>query len=231
MDLPPALTDRVAAVLSIGFARLAARRGGEAVHHHGVVLTGRIATRRHCGPLGVPLLDRPGPYDVLGRLSWGLGRAERLPDVAGLGLRVLDADGKGGVQDLLIDSCLPAPHDRVLVLRRDLAGWFGTPLRLRLGQPHGRKVQVAAHLLPVTPGPLTLDRARAGAEVDLVLVVHDRDELLATGHGRLVARSSPAPGAVRFDVDASAGGLADSGFWQAMRHRTYAASRAGDPRT
>jgi hypothetical protein len=82
------------------FAALAARRGGEAVHRDGVVLTGTLTvTGQRCG---VPLLDRPGSYAVVVRLSWGLFRTRRSgghpPDVAGLALRVLDADGRGGAR-------------------------------------------------------------------------------------------------------------------------------------
>ena len=72
----------------------------------------------------------------------------------------------------------PAPRDRVLVLRRDLAGWYGTPLRHRLGTAAG----------PADPGRL------------------------------------------RFDLAANAGGLVSAGFWHDMRVRSYASSRAGDPR-
>ena len=37
-------------------------------------------------------------------------------------LQVLDADGDGGLQDLLVDSCLPPPRDRLreTVFKRSL---------------------------------------------------------------------------------------------------------------
>jgi hypothetical protein len=225
------MTDRVATVLSAGFARLAAWRGGQGVHRQGVVLAGTLQLERQAGQLRAPLLDRPGPYRVLARLSWAVGPFDRLPDVAGLGLRVLDADGAGGIQDLLVDSCRPPPRDRVLVPRRDLAGWYGTPLRLRLGGPDGPKVQVAARV--DGGGRLTLNSARAAAAADrlrVLLVVHHRGRLLATGRVRL--DEVPAPEArLRFDVGATAGGLVTSGFWHTQRQRTYAASRRATPPT
>jgi len=226
------VTDRVATVLSAGFARLAGWRGGEGVHHRGVVLAGTLQLQRQTGQLRAPLLDRPGPYRILARLSWAVGPFDLLPDVAGLGLRVLDADGAGGVQDLLVDSSRPPPRDRVLVPRRDLAGWYGTPLRLRLGGPGGPKVQVAARV-DGGCGRLTLNSARAAAaagRLRMLLVVHHRGRLLATGRGRL--DEVPAPEArLRFDVGATAGGLVTSGFWHTQRQRTYTASRRATPRT
>ena len=67
--------------------RLAAWRGGEGVHHQDVVLAGTLQLQRQTARLPAPLLDRPGPYRILARLSWAVGPFDRLPDVAGLGLR------------------------------------------------------------------------------------------------------------------------------------------------
>lgn len=226
------LTDRLAAVLSAVFARLAARRGGEPVHHRGVALAGTLTLAPRGGPLGAALLDRPGRYAVRARVSWGAGPFGPLPDVAGFAVRVLDADGGGGVQDLLLDGSRPAPRDRVLVLRRDLAGWYGTPLRLRLGGPDGPKVQVAVRLDGGRPGRLTLagvrDAAAAG-RLQALLVVHDRGRLLATGLIELDEVARPAdPRGPRFAVGADAGGLVGTGFWHALRKRSYASGRSAD---
>jgi hypothetical protein len=144
----------------------------------------------------------------------------------------LDADGAGGIQDLLLDSSLPPPRDRVLVPRRDLAGWYGTPLRPRLGGPDGPKVHVAARV-DGGGGRLTLNSARAAAAADrlrVVLVVHHHGRLLATGRVRL--DEVPAPETrLRFDVGATTGGLVTNGFWHTQRQRTYTASRHATPRT
>lgn len=236
MDAPVSLVKTVARPLSAGFERLAGRRGGEAVHRRGLVVGGRLRMRPGSRPTGAMLVDRGRSYSVQARLSWGLGPGGPLPDVAGLGLRVLDADGDGGRQDLLVDSCLPPPRDRLLVLRRNLAGWYGTPLRLRLARPTGPLVQVAARV--VVEGDdghrLTLDGARAAAaagHLQVLLLVHDRHQRLATGRillGEVTdAANPPRP---RFDLANDAGGLLSAGFWHAVRQRTYAASRRGDPR-
>ena len=236
MHAPAALVETVARPLSAGFERLATRRGGEAVHRRGLVLGGPL--RIWPGPrmTGATLLDHDRVHTVQARLSWGLGPVGPLPDVAGLGVRVMDADGNGGRQDLLVDSCLAPPRDRLLTLRRDLAGWYGTPLRLRLARPTGPLVQVAARVVVEgDPGRrLTLDGARAAAaagRLQVLLLVHDRHRRLATGRILLDEVTDPAnPPRPRFDLANQAGGLYYAGFWQAVRRRTYQASRRGDPR-
>lgn len=242
MTVSRALADRLAAPLSAplsaGFAALARIRGGEAVHSRGLVLGGSLAVARPVRPLGAPVLDRPGPYAVQARLSWGLGPVGPLPDVPGLGLRVLDADGRGGLQDLLVDGSLAPPWDAVLRVRRDLRGWYGSPLRLRLGGPAGRPVRVAARLETHgadPPGPLRLDGAReaaAAGRLRVRLVVHSGRRTLASAVAVLDEVAEPAnPERPRFDVANTAGGLVTAGFWHEVRRHTYAASRRGDPRT
>jgi hypothetical protein len=122
MDAPVALVETVARPLSAGFERLAGRRGDEAVHRRGLVVGGRLRMWPESRPTGAVLVDGDRTYSGQARLSWELGPVGPLPDVAGLGLRVVDADGDGGRQDLLVDSSLPPPRDRLLVLRRRSRG-------------------------------------------------------------------------------------------------------------
>jgi hypothetical protein len=225
MHVPTLVTRPAGAVLAAGFARLAARRGGEGVHTAGLPLTGTLRLRPRMELPGVPLLRGPETYAVTARSSWGVGPFPGLPDVAGLGLRLHDADGRGGVQDLLLDGSLAAPHDRVLMLRRTLAGWYGTPLRLRLGSPGGARVNVAVRLRGRRVG---LDTIAAAGGVDGMLLIHAEGRLLAAGD--LALRTADGPAEPRFDLRADAGGLVSAGFWTDLRVRTYSASRAGDPR-
>jgi hypothetical protein len=225
MQVPALITRPAGTALAAAFARLAARRGGAGVHTAGVPLAGTLELRTRVPVLGVPLLARPGSYEVTARSSWGVGPVRGLPDLPGLGLRVLDADGRGGHQDLLLDASRPAPHDRVLVLRRTLAGWYGTPLRLRLGSAGGPEVNVAVRL---RGGRIGLAELRAAGRVDGTLLVHAGGRLLAAGD--LVLRTTDGPAEPRFDLRADAGGLVSAGFWHDLRVRTYAASRDGDPR-
>ncbi|HST66874.1 MAG TPA: hypothetical protein VLM05_16960, partial [Mycobacteriales bacterium] len=168
MQVPALVTRPAGTALAAGFARLAARRGGEGVHTRGLPLTGTLELRPRARVAGVPLLDGPGSYPVTARSSWGVGPVPGLPDVPGLGLRLHDADGRGGVQDLLLDGSLAAPHDRVLVLRRDLAGWYGTPLRLRLRGRDGAKVNVTVRLRGRRVG---LDTIAAAGGIEGMLLV------------------------------------------------------------
>lgn len=232
MRVPAGLSEPVGAALGAGFARLAARRGGEGVHTRGIRLTGTLAVEPRTAPPGVPLLAARDRYAVDVRLSWGVGPVRGLPDLPGLGLRVLDADGAGGVQDLLLDGCRPAPRDRVLVLRRSLAGWYGTPLRLHLGTVIGPKAQVALRLLAPGPGPLGLAQVRADpTALRGLLLVHGGGRVLGTGRLNLHAVAEHTdPDGPRFDLEADAGGLVSAGFWHDLRARAYADSRAGDPR-
>jgi hypothetical protein len=236
VNTPAVLVDAVAGPLSAGFERLAARRGGEAVHRRGLVVAGRLRMRPGSEPTGAGLLDREQEYAVQARLSWGVGPVRWLPDLPGLGVRVLDADGRGGLQDLLVDSSLPPRRDRLLVPRHDLAGWYGTPLRAHLGGPTGPLANVAARVVAAGDRhSLTLDTARAAAaagQLHVLVVVHDGRRELATGRIELADPADPAdPARPRFDLDNAAGGLVHTGFWHAVRRRTYASSRRGDPRT
>ena len=214
----------VGAALAAVFTRIAARRRGEPVHHRGIVLAGTLAVEPR-RPAGAVLLDRPGTYAVRARLSWGLGPWGRLPDLPGLGIRVFDADGRGGVQDLALDGCRPAPHDRLPAPRRELAGWYGTLLRLHRGAPDGPKVQVAVRL-----DGAGRDLADAAGGLTGRLIAHDRGRLLATGLLRLDTADPGDDGRLRIDLGSDAGGLVSAGFWAELRARTYAASREGDPR-
>lgn len=195
-----------------------------------MTLAGTLSMRPAAERTGAPLLDGGRRHPVRARVSWGVGPLRGLPDVAGFGLRVLDADGRGGGQDLLVDSSLPAPRDRVLVLRRDLAGWYGSPLRLRLrlGTADGPKVQIAVRLHGCGIG---LAEVAAADRLTGHLLVHRRGRLLAAGRLELTPEAGAAdPGRLRFDLGADAGGLVTAGFWAGMRARAYADSRAGDPR-
>jgi len=85
------------AALAGGTRALAAGRGAvKPLHPKGVV---RHATLHRHGlepPLGVAFLDRSGTDEVLVRESRAAGLPSPLPDVHGLALRVLGADGAAG---------------------------------------------------------------------------------------------------------------------------------------
>jgi hypothetical protein len=225
MLLTPASTSSLLSPLrSLGTAafRLASRlRGERAIHARGRTLTGRVRVPGGAGT-GAALLDSPGEYDALVRVSRSAGLPLPLPDVLGLAIRVLDAHGPGEHQDLLLDSTLERPLLRRLpVLGRDhLRPLHGSLLPYDVA---GRRLLLGARGLP-GQGPATLDDLPDRFELEL---------LLATPHGpwqRWAVLTTegvlPAPGGrrTRFNPWTTGGGIRPAGPWQQWRRRAYDAS-------
>lgn len=209
-------------LLSLGTAAFRAAskvRGERAIHARGRTLTGRVAVDGGAGT-GAPLLDTPGSYGALVRLSRSVGLPLPLPDVLGLAVRVLDAHGPGAHQDLLLDSTLPQP-----VLRR-----LPFPRRDHLGALHcsllpydvaGTRLLLGAR---VRHGSATLDALPDGLDLDLLLAT-PRGEWRPWG----VLRTDgvlPAPVGrqTRFNPWTTGGGIVPAGPWQEWRRRAYGAS-------
>ena len=201
--------------------RLASRlRGERAIHARGRTLTGRLVLPGGAGT-GAPLLDEPGAYDVVVRLSRSLGLPPSWPDVLGLAVRVVDAHGPGRHQDLLMDSTRAAPLLRRLPL----------PAHDHLGVLHGSLLPYAVagrHLLLGARGA----GGSAGTLEELVETAFDL--LVATPHGpwRTVGRlrtdaERPAPHGrqVRFNPATTGGGIGLAGPLQSWRARAYPASQ------
>lgn len=95
-----ALTDAGARVV-----RLASRvRGERVIHAKGRAYDASLALLPGADTLAVPLVRGPHKRPVLVRFSRGAGLPDHLPDVLGLAVRIPDADGHGGVQDLLMST-------------------------------------------------------------------------------------------------------------------------------
>ena len=215
------LTKRLVSAGTAAF-RLASRlRGERAIHAKGRTLTGRLAVPGGAGT-GAPLLDAPGAYDVLVRVSRSVGLPDRLPDVLGLAVRVLDAHGAGRHQDLLLDSTRPEP-----VLRR--FPWIG---RDALGALYGSLLpyDVAGTHLLVGARPLPGQGPAALADLPDEVAF---ELLVATPHGPWrpwgVLRTDgelPAPlgRQTRFNPWTTGGGIRPAGPWQTWRRQAYSAS-------
>ena len=223
--LPRALSAPLVAT-GTAVVRAASRvRGERAIHARGRTLTGRLSVPGGLGT-GAPLLDAPGSYDVLVRVSRSVGLPLPLPDVLGLAVRVLDAHGPGRHQDLLLDATRPEP-----VLRR--LPWLG---RDHLGVLHGsllpydvagRRVLLGARPLP-GQGAATLDQLPDELAYEL---------LVATPHGPWTPWGTvrtdgelPAPQGrqTRFNPWTTGGGIVPAGPWQTWRRRAYDASHVAD---
>ena len=123
-----------------GVFRVASRlRGERAIHARGRTFTGRLTVTGGAGT-GATLLDAPGAYDVLLRLSRSVGLPAPLPDVLGLALRTTDADGD---HDLLLSTTGSGRLTRFLLApRRSAAGSrYGSVLPAR--SPRGLVVLAA----------------------------------------------------------------------------------------
>ena len=217
--MQPLVTAGTAAV------RAASRlRGERVIHGRGRTLAGSLSTTGGAGT-GVALLDAPGRYDVLVRVSRSAGLPELLPDVLGLAVRVLDAHGPGASQDLLLDSTRPEP-----LLRR-----WPVPARHHLSVLHGS-------LLPydAPSGRLLLGARGAAGQPEVVLSeLPDElvvDLLVATPHGpwrtwgtlRTTGRL-PAPQGrqLRLNPWTTGGGLLPAGPLQQWRRASYGTSHVG----
>lgn len=219
--LPRALSRPLLTSATAAF-RLASRaRGERAVHARGRTLTGRLSVPGGAGT-GAALLDSPGSYEVLVRLSRSIGLPDALPDVLGLGIRILDAHGPGEHQDLLVDSTRPEPLLRRLPLpaRDHLSVLYGSLLPYDVG---GRRV-----LLGARPAAGQPSATAAGLPDQLVLEL-----LIAAPRGAWqtwgTVRTSgelPAPlgRQTRFNPWTTGGGIRPAGPLQEWRRRAYDAS-------
>lgn len=221
----PTLT---APLLATGTAvvRLASRvRGERAIHAKGHALAARVVFPGSAGT-GAPLLDEPGTYDAVVRLSRAIGLPSALPDVLGVAVRVVDAHGEGAHQDLLLDSTCELP----LLRRLPLPGWdfAGTTCCSLLPYDVGRsRLLFGARAVSGTPSFTDVD----GAPQPLSLAL-----LVATAHGswREVATLTttavlPAPEGrrLRFNPAATGGGIRPAGRFQSWRERAYPVSHVG----
>jgi len=203
--------------------RVASRlRGERAIHARGRAFSGRVDLPGGAAT-GSPLLDTPRSYDALVRFSRSAGLPPSLPDVFGLAVRLLDAQGPGAHHDLLLDSTRSAP-----LLRRlpwpglhPTAPLYGSLLSYVVD---GRRVLLGAQVLTAAPAV----RALADLPDRMVVAL-----LLATPRGpwRQIGTVTttgelPAPKGrrTRFSPANWGGGLQPVGPFEAWRQRAYPAS-------
>jgi hypothetical protein len=208
------------------FRLASAVRGERAIHARGTTVAARLLVPGGAR-LGVPLFDEPGRHEALVRFSRSVGLPDRLPDILGVAVRVLDAHGPGSPQDLLLDSTLPLPVVRRLPLPRyDFLGATYTSLTQ---YELGRERHLLA-LLPDTGAPSTptvdgLAGRSDGARLRLVAVLGRRSwrELAVLELGSAV----PEGRQVRFSPDVTGGGIRPVGWLHDLRRDAYRASHVG----
>lgn len=213
------------------FALLGRLRGARGFHPRGVAF--RATVRRSGlggdtalgGPTGSPFLEDAGEHEAIVRFSKGAGLPDPLPDVLGIAVRVLDADGPGRHRDLLFASSLGAPGLRhLLVPGRRLASRLCSAI-LPHATPTGAVMLAAA----AEDGP-SVDALADGAQPPPVRLLAAR----ATGAWRVFAVVLPhtplSPEeneALGFDPWNAGADLRPSGFLNRLRHPAYAGSREG----
>lgn len=95
-------------------------RGERVIHAKGAAFSATLKVLPAAGWIGVPLASGPSERRAVLRLSRAVGLPDAVPDVLGFAVRVFDADGAGGVQDLLLASSGTLPVLRhALTPRRD----------------------------------------------------------------------------------------------------------------
>jgi hypothetical protein len=206
----------------------AARRGKRLLHPAGATFEATLTVREGLS-YGVPLLDEPGEYRALVRLSKATATPAGWLDVLGLAVRVLDAGGPGAPLDVALSSTGRAVVLRhLLVPRRDFATTtFTSLLPYRVG---GRNRYVAAVPAGIRPGVVT-DLASVPAAVAARRFVWSVLVADLTGPWQPVAtlevgrQSDEDP---RFNVvDHVVPGFAPAGWLNRLRGPAYRGSQRG----
>ena len=202
-------------VLGGVFGAAARLRRTKPLHPKGAVVAATVERTGSGRRWGVPWLDEPGSDAGFVRLSRSLGLPAALPDILGMALRILDADGP---HDLLLASSGVAPGPRFLLLpRRQPGTTYGSLFPYRT--PAGN---VLLSAMP-TDDPLVF-----GLYVASPLGPWDRFGTL-----RLEANPSTSSDAL-VDLDPVVNplpGLALAPAFAALREPSYAAARRGRPDT
>lgn len=129
------------AVVSTTLSAGTAVRGARVFHPRGQAHAGTV-TAEGGGSWGARLLDLPGRYDVVVRVSRGVGLPQPLPDVVGLAVRVTGQGRGGGPLDLLVNSSGGPPGLRHLFLPEPLGRTYSSVLPYRTGS--GRRILLGA---------------------------------------------------------------------------------------
>ena len=178
---------------------------------------------------GVPLLDEPGEYRALVRLSKATSTPAGWPDVLGLAWRVLDAGGPGAPLDVALASTGRAVLARhVLIPERDFAAaTFTSLLPHRIGERNRYVAAVSEGARTDLPADVpALSAAIAARPFVLSVMVAD-----LTGRWRPVATlrvERPSDADPAFDVVANAlPGFAPAGLLNRLRGPVYRGSQRG----
>jgi hypothetical protein len=211
------------------FSTTSAIRGARTFHPIGVAFEATFTVDQPAG-VGADLLDTPGTYGAVVRLSRGIGLREPRPDVLGLALRVLDAHGPGLHQDLLLVTSGEEPGVRHLFV--PTAGFDGVRFSSVLPYSVGDRNMLFGARTDARDERLLLDDIVRGGAATPVRFSIDIAEL--RGPWETVARldigsqlADQTAEHLRFNPANSGGGIGPTGMVQAVRRLSYGASQAG----
>jgi hypothetical protein len=208
-------------------ATIAFLRGKRVVHPVGAAFDAQVVVSQPTHPLlEGTVLARPGTYPAVARLSRGFDMPLRWPDVHGLAVRILDADGAGRPQDLLVATAKRKRSGRdATTTTRRYERLFSTMLRFRA--PGGELIVRAEPVQPM-PDDATVHAGVAGRwEFDLAAGPPGGD---ARSFARVVLGSPLSRAqteALRFNPANAGGGIEGAGILNVARSIVYRASQAG----
>jgi hypothetical protein len=178
---------------------------------------------------GVPLLDEPGTYRAVVRLSKATSTPRTWPDVLGLAWRVVDAGGPGVPLDIALATTGRALLTRhLLVPRHDFdTATFTSLLPYRIGDRNRYLAAVPDHTRPGIPADTASLAARVAARpfVLSIMVAHLTGPWRPAATLRIDRSSDKDPA---FDVVAnSLPGFAPAGWLNRLRGPAYRGSHQG----
>lgn len=137
MDLLTLPRTAAAGALGLGTAL----RGARVFHPKGLAFHGTVVVDGG-GDWGTRLLDEPGSYDVLVRVSRAAGLPDGFPDAIGLAIRFPSLGRDGSDLDVLVNTAGALPVLRHVFLPEPLGRTFTSVLPYRTGS--GRRIMLGA---------------------------------------------------------------------------------------
>ncbi len=172
------------------------------------------------------VLGRPGSYAAIARLSRGFGMPLRWSDVHGVAIRILDADGAGAAEDLLVATAKRKASGRdATTTTRRYEQVFSSMLRVQ--SPRGELVIRAWPLQPM-PDDATVHAGVAGGWQFDIGVGPPGGAIVTVARltlGSPLSRQQTE--ALAFNLTNDGGGLHPSGLLNHARPIVYRASQAG----
>ena len=195
------------------FGGLSALRRSRIFHPRGTARLATVTISADDHPLHV----LTGTHDAIVRTSRGVGLPAPVPDIAGVAIKLLNAHGAGGHQDLLlVSSAAPMGARHLLV---PVVEWAASPCYsslVRYRNAAGERFLVGA--APDGDDALVLSTATVTSPWSVVGSIALGEEL-----------DDEASDALRFSPWHSGGGLTPIGVINRLRRGAYAGSQAARP--